>query len=80
MPYVNLRLPDVLGPFDNTERYWCSLEWVQKSQEHPIELIDKDEQKPLSFVYSKDVGTAICNLVKKSDEVRKYTSYNIACK
>ena len=42
VPCVSLRLPDVIGPYDNTERFWCSLEWVKRSREFPIELIEKD--------------------------------------
>lgn len=42
VPSVSLRLPDVIGPFDNTERFWCSLEWVRFSEKFPIELNPKD--------------------------------------
>ena len=25
IPYICLRLPDVLGPYDNTNRLWCTI-------------------------------------------------------
>lgn len=38
VPYVNLRLPDVLGPYENTNRYWCLMKWIQESGRYPLEL------------------------------------------
>lgn len=78
VPYICLRLPDVIGPFDNTERYWCSLAWVQRSKQYKIELCEKDEELPLSFVYSEDVGELIGRVVTGSDGYKKYESYNLA--
>ena len=80
MPYINLRLPDVLGPFDNTNRYWCLLEWIKQSKKHPLEVNAKDKLSKLSFVYSKDVAQLIHNLIATRESVDKYRSYNIACK
>jgi nucleoside-diphosphate-sugar epimerase len=80
VPYINLRLPDVLGPYDNTNRYWCLLEWIKQSNKHPVEVNLKDQTSKLSFVYSKDIAVLIYNLITNRNTVDKYRSYNIACK
>jgi nucleoside-diphosphate-sugar epimerase len=65
VPSYCLRLPDVIGPYDNTDRFWTTLEWVKKSHENPIPLSAEDEQKPLSLVYSIDVCRFIIQLVSE---------------
>ena len=34
-PWVALRLPDVIGPYDDTGRFWAYIKWIQS--EHPLE-------------------------------------------
>ena len=63
VPCVVLRLPDVIGPFDNTDRFWTTLEWIKKSSEFPIPLSREDEDMKLSFVYSSDVSQVIVQLI-----------------
>lgn len=33
-------LPDVLGPYDDSGRFWAYVEWVANSEEFPIELVN----------------------------------------
>ena len=37
-----LRLPDVIGPYDDTGRFWAYIEWIKNSKEFPIELVTKN--------------------------------------
>lgn len=43
VPSYCLRLPDVIGPYDNTDRFWTTIEWVRRSHSHPIPLSIEDE-------------------------------------
>lgn len=62
--YLSLRLPDVIGPRDNTNRFWKCVMWVKLNKIHgPIQIPDHLSQKPLSFVYSLDVGRLIYQLI-----------------
>lgn len=61
-PYLCLRLPDVIGPYDSTARLWTYVLWLANSKELPIHTKKEAERKPLSFVFSKDI-TAL--LLKK---------------
>jgi len=80
VPYVSLRLPDVIGPRDNTNRWWMYQLWLRLSGylETPVSIPKFLLNRPLSFVYSDDVATAILNLLEysldKFDE-----AYNLAC-
>ncbi len=65
MPTYCLRLPDVIGPFDNTERFWATLEWIKASGKYPIPLSREDEERKLAFVYSRDVCRFILQLIDK---------------
>lgn len=33
-----LRLPDVIGPFDDSSRFWKYLFWVQNQEKYELEL------------------------------------------
>eukprot|EP01016_Furgasonia_blochmanni_P055515 TRINITY_DN930_c0_g1_i21.p1 TRINITY_DN930_c0_g1~~TRINITY_DN930_c0_g1_i21.p1 ORF type:complete len:232 (+),score=13.72 TRINITY_DN930_c0_g1_i21:222-917(+) len=65
-PYVCLRLPDVIGPYDrdlNYSRFWCYMKWIQISKEKPIHLNERVKTKKLSFVFSDDVVDLILELI-----------------
>lgn len=66
LPYVCLRLPDVIGPFDNTERFWCTVRWVRECSKYPLPLTADEETVPLSFVDSLSVAAQIASLVQCS--------------
>lgn len=61
---TSLRLPDVIGPFDDTKRVLKYVTWFQT--EHisaPIGFEDKDLKKKLSLVYSVDVIKVILRVL-----------------
>jgi nucleoside-diphosphate-sugar epimerase len=42
MPYVCLRLPDVIGPYDNTNRFWSTIKWLQESEKWNVPICSED--------------------------------------
>ena len=38
-PYLTLRLPDVFGPFDDTNRYWSYLKWIQEYKKIDLQIV-----------------------------------------
>lgn len=63
IPYVIFRLPDVIGPYDSTNRYWVYLMWMMYMEKWPIHTQDKSETNKLSFVFSEDVAGFIHTLL-----------------
>ena len=63
VPFIILRLPDVFGPYDSTERFWTTLTWMRNSREHPLPLSAEDETAKLSFVDSESVARCIVQLI-----------------
>ena len=69
----SLRLPDVYGPFDTSDRHWKYQIWMKVSDVFPVELTPAGEnvgvckfnnfhvyvQNKLSFVYREDVISAV---------------------
>ena len=51
-PYISLVLPDVIGPYDDTGRYWSYLKWIAKSPTHPVEIDKEGNSHKFSLVYS----------------------------
>lgn len=56
LPYIILRLPDVIGPYDLSYRYWKYLLWLQKNETWPIHTQAMSDTRKLSFVFSEDVA------------------------
>ena len=63
-----LRLPDVIGPRDNTDRWWTHQLWIQfhKVIGQPLYMTDNLSQQQISLVYSLDVAKAIVSIMKGS--------------
>lgn len=61
-PFICLRLPDVIGPYDGTVRYWAYMKWLKFMQWWPIHFEPVHEVRPLSFVSSEDVTTLIVDI------------------
>ena len=64
-----LRLPDVVGPFDETERMLKYVLWFttpEFSEKHPIGFEKKDLRKKLSFVYCDDVTRVVMQCLRAS--------------
>lgn len=70
VPYVILRLPDVIGPRDATHRWWIYQVWMQLSAyypDRPVGLPEFLQNYKMSLVYSPDVARVIIQLIKNSD-------------
>ena len=65
--YIALRLPDVIGPRDNTNRFWYYFLWtlVHKEIDFPLMIPTWLASQPLSFVYSLDVARLITGTLLK---------------
>jgi len=62
IPYVILRLPDVLGPRDTTYRFWLYQLWVRLAhviQERPVTVPQFLTDQENSFVYVDDVAKVV---------------------
>jgi len=87
LPYVCFRLPDVIGPYDNTNRYWPYLMWLQTMEKYPIHTQDQSKTKKLSFVFSEDVAGFTVSLIPRLEgpEGESFIrsihghSFNMAC-
>ncbi|KAK3577671.1 hypothetical protein CHS0354_018713 [Potamilus streckersoni] len=77
--YISLRLPDVVGPRDNTRRWWLYQLWIQlrKYLERPISVPDQLWDKPLSFVYADDVADVVLKCLEADDKIYNQ-AYNLA--
>lgn len=75
---VSLRLPDVIGPYDDTLRLWAYWHWLHAGPKDPPQVPDTQARKrprrskdlapaddpiPLSFVFSQDVARFIVDLL-----------------
>ncbi|KAI0210396.1 hypothetical protein LSAT2_004868 [Lamellibrachia satsuma] len=72
-PFIILRLPDVIGPRDNTYRWWIYQLWIKVS----TLMIDKPVSMPkflttytLSFVYVEDVARTVKTLMTSGPQIR----------
>ncbi|XP_076102498.1 uncharacterized protein LOC143071799 [Mytilus galloprovincialis] len=79
VPYLILRLPDVVGPRDNTLRWWMYQLWIKLSDylTRPITIPKRLFYKSLSFVYVKDVSDLIVNSLSFKPDVFN-EAYNLA--
>lgn len=81
---VCLRLPDVIGPFDDTMRLWAFWHWLQAGPDNPPQVhVTPDNQAtkrrrteapppaltPMAFVFSRDVARFMVNLVARPTPV-----------
>ena len=84
LKYIILRLADVIGPRDGTERWWQYQLWIQACVELllPIFVPVSLQHRQLSFVYVKDIAGLIKDLVDRSDESSQVfnQAYNLACR
>lgn len=79
--FISLRLPDVIGPRDNTNRFWYYFLWtlVHKQIGFPLMIPTWLETQQLNFVYSLDVANLITNkLIKPTPEILDQP-FNLAC-
>ena len=79
VPYISLRLPDVIGPRDNTYRWWIYQLWIQLAEYTDEQLSVPKElwNKPLSFVYVYDVADVISDCIKSGEDIYN-NAFNLA--
>lgn len=67
IPFVILRLPDVIGPRDNTHRWWIYQLWIQfhNFTGTPVYVPQKVLRTLSSLVYVNDVGKIITHIIEK---------------
>lgn len=79
VPFISLRLPDVIGPRDNTLRWWIYQTWfrladyLDKKVVIPAILVNH----PMSLVYVDDVANAILICLHTDDSLYNQ-AYNLA--
>jgi len=79
VPYVTLRLPDVIGPRDNTYRWWIYQLWVKLADyiDKPLSVPKRFWNQPISFVYSNDVADVILDVINAGSEIDNQ-AFNLA--
>ena len=81
--YVFLRLADVVGPRDSTDRFWQYHLWIALAVrlDIPVVVPRSVQDLQLSFVYVKDVAVLIMKILSMGDEVTEIlqAAYNLAC-
>lgn len=71
-----LRLPDVIGPFDNSGRYWATVLWAVSGV--PLLLESSVASIPLSLVSGADVANLCFRLLSHNSGIPSGI-YNLAC-
>lgn len=79
VPYIIYRLPDVIGPRDNTYRWWIYQSWMRlrKYLERPVSIPDAFVNKPMSLVYVEDVADIIVKYMFGGEGIQNEV-YNLA--
>ncbi|PFH35667.1 NAD dependent epimerase/dehydratase family protein [Besnoitia besnoiti] len=62
-PVVALRLADVIGPFDDTDRFWAYFWWTQVASCHPVLVEPSGESQRMNLTFSEDVARAVSCLL-----------------
>lgn len=79
IPYLILRLPDVIGLRDNTNRFWKYLLWMRFHDifDRPVVIPHSLQNRSLSFVFAEDVANLLVILPEYGDNVFNF-AYNLA--
>lgn len=79
--YISLRIPDVIGPRDNTDRFWIYFLWVkfQDVIDRPIFYPPRLHNQQLSFVMSENLAMLLLSLNDFQIDVFNQ-AYNLAFK
>eukprot|EP00933_Yihiella_yeosuensis_P040942 TRINITY_DN35359_c0_g1_i1.p1 TRINITY_DN35359_c0_g1~~TRINITY_DN35359_c0_g1_i1.p1 ORF type:complete len:449 (-),score=79.37 TRINITY_DN35359_c0_g1_i1:70-1416(-) len=86
-PYVSLRLANVLGPKENSLRYWLLHLWVKANLPltMPLHLDTSMLETPISITYTPDIAQAVVRVIAKSlnetccPEAVHGEAFNLAC-
>jgi nucleoside-diphosphate-sugar epimerase len=76
--YFILRLPDVIGSYDETYRIWNYIYWIKYSNIKPIEFEPVDLVRKLSFVTKEDVIDILFDIILNNCSERINNEYNIS--
>lgn len=79
IPFVALRLPDVMGPRDNTFRWWIYQLWLKLEQylERKMSIPSYLVNKPNSLVYVEDVADVIIEFIESDLSSTYDQTYNL---
>lgn len=79
VPYIAFRLPDVIGPRDNTYRWWLYQLWIKlaKYLDKQPSVPHKFWNQPMSLVYVEDVAGIILNSLEGDLDLYNQ-AYNLA--
>lgn len=74
-----LRLPDVIGLRDNTNRFWNYLLWMRFHDifDRPVAIPPSLQTRSLSFVFAEDVANLLVVLPEYGNNVYNF-AYNLA--
>lgn len=80
IPYIIIRLPDVIGLRDNTNRFWNYILWLRFHDifDRPLDVPPTLHDKPLSFVFAEDVANLLIVLPEHGDDKLYNFVYNLA--
>ena len=83
VPWLAIRLPDVIGPRDGTYRLWRYQMWVQCVDVLGPVVVSPDlatgGSRALSFAYAPDVAGLVAKVARGECDARLGRSYNVAC-
>ena len=83
VPWLAIRLPDVIGPRDGTYRLWRYQMWVQCVDVLGPVVVSPDlargGSRRLSFAYAPDVAGLVAKVARGECDARLGQSYNVAC-
>ncbi|XP_029638835.1 uncharacterized protein LOC115213970 [Octopus sinensis] len=79
IPFLIYRLPDVIGPKDNTYRWWLYQLWMKLRTylERPVSLPSNLVKQEISLVYVEDVADIIVQYLTGSEDIND-EAYNLA--
>ena len=79
---IILRLPDVIGPRDRTQRWWLYQLWLlaHRTLNHPLHIPAHLDDRKISFVYVADVAELIVSLIPNEGESPHSGIFNLAVK
>lgn len=78
IPFTCLRLPDVFGPFDRTDRHWKYQLWLKICNQFPVDCPKQSGNKPLSFIFSYDVATTLISILNLDPQLLVGQVFNLA--
>lgn len=65
-PFIILRFADVIGPYDDSGRFWSYIKWMMDPTwaKKPLPQDKETQNNLLSFVFSEDIVKTLLYFVK----------------